>query len=181
MSKPNGLRAKIGILSSFFVASLFICGLPIFVMQAVSLYHVSHGSAGALESYQNIPQIIISFIVFSYITRIGYRKSLTLIAFIMTLACIVMPYLDNFWAIKLYMVLAGMAFVCTKITVYSATALVTKSKKGHVSFLSIMEGIFMFGTMFGMWVFSEFMKGSWMHAFWIFACLSALRDCKIIN
>ena len=174
MPKTNGLRAKIGILSSFFVASLFICGLPIFVMQAVSLYHATHGSAGALESYQNIPQIIISFIVFSYITKIGYKKSLILIAFIMTIACLAMPYLDHYWAIKVFLMLAGAAFVCTKITVYSATALVTSSKKGHVSFLSIMEGIFMFGTMFGMWVFSEFMKGNWIYAFWIFACLSAL-------
>ena len=58
-----------------------------------------------------------------------------------------------------------------KKTIYSSIALETSDKKCHASFMSILEGVFMGGMMVGMWIFSGFMKGNWLHAFWVFAII----------
>ncbi len=168
MNKTKTLIPKIGLTSTFLLGSFLVCGLPIFVMQSVSIFHATHGAAGALESYQNIPMVIVSFLAFSYIMKIGYKKSLVLISIFMGVVCYIMPFLNSFWAIKLYLILAGSAFVCLKITIYSTITLVTNDKKGHASFMSILEGIFMFGTMLGMWIFSGFINSNWLYSFFVF-------------
>jgi MFS transporter, FHS family, glucose/mannose:H+ symporter len=172
MNSDKNLIPKITLLFTFLVTSFYACGLPVFVMQAVTSYHATHGSAGALESFFNLPQVIVSFIVFSYIIKIGYRRSLTILLLFMAVFGAIIPFLNHYWAIKLYLVLAGASFVSIKITIYSAIALVADNKKSHASFMSILEGVFMGGSMIGMWIFSFFIPINWLYAFWVFAAFA---------
>ena len=126
-------RVKFGLIFSFMMTSLFISGLPVFVMQAVTLYDVSKNSAGALETWQNMPQMLIALLAFSYIVKLGYRKTLIIIPALMFILLACMPFLNYYWALKVYLVLAGGSFVIIKMTVYSSVSLVTKNKKEHAA------------------------------------------------
>ncbi|AIT09332.1 hypothetical protein LO80_04680 [Candidatus Francisella endociliophora] len=161
---------KFTIVYTFFSLAMFTSVLSTFILQATHYYHVSNASAGTLESYQNITQVLLSFIAFSILLKGGYRNTMLVILVLMTLTCISMPFLDYYWILKLYLVFLGFALVFLKIGVYSSIGLVTNSQEQHASFVSVVETSWMIASMIGMWVLSFFLHHiNWLYAFWIFA------------
>ena len=89
------LRTRTALVFSFSTLSVFASVLSVFIMQAVSYYHVSYSSAGTLESYMNFTQVILSFVAFSFILRTGYKRSIMLMLFVMSTICFSMPFLSG--------------------------------------------------------------------------------------
>ena len=161
---------KITIVYTFFTLAIFTSVLSTFILQATHYYNVSNASAGALESYQNITQVILSFIAFSVLLKGGYRRTMIAVLVLMTLTCLAMPFLDYFWVLKVYLVFLGVALVFLKIGVYSSIGLVTDSQEKHASLVAIVEASWMIASMIGMWVLSFFLHHiNWLYAFWVFA------------
>lgn len=167
--KSNWLT-KTAIVYTFFCLSLFTSVLSTFVLQAVNYYHVSNASAGALESYQNITQIFLSFVAFSVLLNLGYKRAMITMLSLMSLLCLAMPFLNYFWILRVYLVFLGFALVFLKIGIYSSIGLVTNSQKKHAFFVAIIETTWMIASVVGMWILSLFLhKIHWLDAFWIFA------------
>ena len=167
---------KTAIIYTFFTLSLFTSVLSTFVLQAVNYYHVSNASAGALESYQNITQIFLSFVAFSVLLNLGYKRAMIIMLSLMSLLCLAMPFLNYFWILRVYLVFLGFALVFLKIGVYSSVGLVTNSQKNHAFFVAIIETTWMVASVVGMWILSFFLHQiNWLNAFWVFAVFGALN------
>ena len=169
--KSNWLT-KTALIYTFLTLSIFTSVLSVFVLQAVNYYHVSNAAAGALESYQNLTQVFLSFIAFSVLLNLGYKRAMVIMLTLMSLLCIAMPFLNYFWILRVYLVFLGFALVFLKIGVYSSVGLVTNSQKSHAFFVAIVETTWMVGSVIGMWVLSFFLHQiSWLYAFWVFAVI----------
>lgn len=172
----SNLLTKSALIYTFLTLSIFTSALSIFVLQAVSYYQVSNASAGALESYQNLTQIVLSFIAFSILLNLGYKRAMVIMLTLMSLLCIAMPFLNYFWILKVYLVFLGFALVFLKIGVYSSVGLVTNSQKSHAFFVAIVETTWMVGSVIGMWVLSFFLHQiNWLYAFWVFAFIGLVN------
>lgn len=163
---------KTALIYTFFSLSVFTSVLSTFVLQAVNYYHVSNAAAGALESYQNITQVILSFIAFSVLLNLGYKRAMLVMLSLMSLLCVAMPFLNYFWMLRVYLVFLGFALVFLKIGVYSSIGLVTSSQKNHAFFVAIIETTWMVASVVGMWILSYFLHQiQWLYAFWVFAVI----------
>lgn len=103
---------KTAIIYTFFTLSLFTSVLSTFVLQAVNYYHVSNASAGALESYQNITQIFLSFVAFSVLLNLGYKRAMIIMLSLMTLLCLAMPFFKLLLDFK---GLSGISWFCFSV------------------------------------------------------------------
>lgn len=169
--------AKIKIILAFFCLSFLTCGFPIFIMQGVNYYHVGHTSAGTLESYFNLTRVCATFVIFTLFLKFGYRRPIGLAFLGVALVSLLPPLIDSIWTIRLYMLLVGISYVTINVGSYSMVSLVTKNQAEHASFINTMEGLHMFASMLGMWLFSFFTKdgsNSWLNTFWIIASVCAI-------
>jgi FHS family glucose/mannose:H+ symporter-like MFS transporter len=172
------INGKLKILVTFTTLSFLVSsGLPTFVMQAVNNYHASHSAAGSLESYTNLTQVLASFVMFSVLLKLGFKRSVLIGAGILFTACAVLPLLNNIWSIRLYLIASGLTFVALKIVAYSSVALVVKNEKEHASFINLMEAFFTAGCIAGMWLFAFFVGAfpeHWIRILWVFGLLCLL-------
>ena len=172
------INSKFKILVTFSALSCLVSsGLPTFVMQAVDNYHVSKSAAGSLESYANLTQMLASFVLFSVLLRVGFKRSVMLGYGLLMAACILLPFLNNIWSIRLYLIASGLTFVVIKIVSYSSVALVVKNEKEHASFINLMEACFTAGCIAGMWIFSYFVGAfpdHWIRVLWVFGVVCFL-------
>lgn len=172
------INGKLKILVTFATLSFLVAsGLPTFVMQAVNGYHVSHSVAGSLESYTTLTQVLASFVMFSLLLKLGFRRSVLIGYALLMTACLLLPLLDNIWSIRLYLIASGLTFVAVKIVCYSSVALVVKDEKEHASFINLMEALFTAGVIGGMWLFSIFVENfpaHWIRILWVFAAVCFL-------
>lgn len=169
--------AKIKIILAFFCLSFLTCGFPIFIMQGVNYYHVGHTSAGTLESYFNLTRVCATFVIFTLFMKFGYRRPIGLAFLGVALIALLQPLIDSIWTIRLYMLLVGISYVTINVGCYSMVSLVTKNQDEHASFINTMEGLHMFASMLGMWLFSFFTKdgsNSWLNTFWIIAAVCSI-------
>ncbi|MCP4177959.1 MAG: MFS transporter [bacterium] len=172
------LGPRIALIFTCFTLSLFTCVLSAFIMQAVAYFHVSATSAGGLETYQNATVAILSFISFSFLLKVGYRKSLMIVLLVMIFIGIVTPIVNEFWMMKLFLVFVGLALVSIKVAVYSTVTLITENKKQHAIFITVIEATCMISSMLGMWILSEFIKFDlehWMYALWFFSAVALIN------
>jgi fucose permease len=179
MKTANGLRPvtvridnKLKILVTFTCLSfLASSGLPTFVLEAVKSYHVSHSAAGSLESYTTLTQVLASFVMFSVLLKLGFRRATVIAWSFLSAAGLFLPFFNDVWSIRLYLVASGLSFVAIKIVCYSSVALVVKDEKEHASFINLMEAFFTTGAIAGMWIYSVFIGSfpdHWIRVLWVF-------------
>ena len=166
---------KISIFMTVCCLSMFACTLSTFIMQAVAYYHVSATSAGTLESYQNLSMIAFILGLFSVILRLGYRSSLMLIIGIMIVIAILLPIVDSYIMLKIYLIGLGLVFVAMKVILYSTVPLSVKSDTEQAMMLSLLEVFWALASIVGMWVMAHFMEmAHWLYFSWVFAAFGVL-------
>ena len=122
--------------------------------------------------------MIVSFLIASFLPRIGYKKGMQAALLLVTLACIGMFFGNSFWTAKLLFMCVGISFAVIKVSVYSAIGLVTNNESEHNSLMSNIEGFFMFGIALAYFLFPAFNSESnpdaWLNVYWLLAGLSFL-------
>lgn len=152
--------------------SMFACTLSTFVMQAVSYYHVSSTSAGTLESYQNLSMIVFILGLFSIILKLGYKRSLMFIIGLMVVISALMPIINSYSMIKIYLVGLGLVFVGMKVVLYSTVPLTVKNEAQQAMMLTLLEVFWALASLVGMLVMSHFMESNpqhWLLFTWVFS------------
>jgi fucose permease len=71
------------------------------ILQVQSTYHISESSAGILEAFKDLSIAIMSFVMASFIGRLGYKKAMLLALALVAGASIAMPLMNTFWMTKL--------------------------------------------------------------------------------
>lgn len=177
MSAP---RLKLAILLSYAIFAVLLNSVGTVILQSIEYFRVDKIAASTLEGFKDIPIAIASFLLASFLPRIGYRRGMMAGLSIVGLACLAMPLLDSFWMTRLLFLAVGVGFALTKIGVYSFVGLLTDSPRGHASLLNVIEGVFMLGVLSGYWLFSLFIDAGnpasprWLGIYWWLAGACAL-------
>lgn len=173
----NAWKVKLSLFLNYFVIAILLNSVGIVILQVINDYGIAKESASILEAYKDLSIAGFSFVIASFIPRIGYKKSMLLALFLMTGICIVMPLTGGFGMTKVLFATIGVSFALIKVSAYSTVGLVTEGTNEHASFMSLLEGVFMVGVLSGYWLFSYFIDArslGWTDTYWVLAVISAL-------
>lgn len=174
-------RIKLSLLLTYFVFAILLNSVGTVILQVISNYDVSKQGASVLEGFKDLPIAVVSFLVASFLPRVGFRNSMMIGLAIVTVACCTMPLLPSFLTTKMLFLCAGVSFALVKVSIYSSVGLVTRTRQEHASTLNTIEGVFMVGVLAGYWLFSMFIDSSdpksqsWLQVYWWLAALCGLN------
>jgi fucose permease len=149
-------QIKTSLFLNYFVFAILLNSVGTVILQVQNNFGVTEGSASVLEAFKDLSIAAVSFLLSSYITRIGYKNAMLIALGFVTLVCFAMPSTESFWATKLLFAAVGSGFALIKMSVYSTIGLVTKDKKEHISLMNFLESFFMVGILTGYFIFSSF-------------------------
>ncbi|MFL6673669.1 MAG: MFS transporter [Massilia sp.] len=170
-------RILLALFLIYFVFGILLNSVGTVILQVISNYEVSKSSASVLEAFKDLPIAVVSFLVASFLPRIGYKNAMLVALAIVGAACVAMPLLPSFLVTKLLFLCVGVAFALVKVSVYSTLGLVATDRQQHASVMNTLEGFFMLGVLSAYWVFAHFIDSanpksqSWLQVYWLLAGL----------
>jgi len=180
-------RIKVSLFLNYFVFAILLNSVGTVILEVQNNYGVTQGAASILEAFKDLSIAIVSFLVASYITRIGYKRSMLLALVLVIIACLLMPFIGGFAMTKVLFAVTGASFALIKVSVYATIGLVTSNKKDHASFMNFIESFFMVGILTGYFIFSAFVNDadptsrSWLNVYYLLAGISALAFILLLS
>ncbi len=168
---------RLSLFLNYFVFAILLNSVGIVILKSQKVYGVDEVQASTLELFKDLPIAIVSFLVASFLPRIGYKRAMLIGLGIVVFACIGMYVGNSFIAARLLFAAVGVSFALIKVSVYSVIGLVTNNEKEHNSLMSRIEGFFMFGIALAYFLFPAFNTGapdSWLNVYWLLAGLAGL-------
>lgn len=171
-------RIKASLFLNYFVFAILLNSVGTVILQVQNNYGVSQGAASVLEAFKDLSIAIVSFLISSYITRIGYKHAMLIALGFITVICGIMPLTDGFGATKLLFAAIGASFALIKMSVYSTIGLVTNNDKEHISLMNFIESFFMIGILTGYFIFSSFVDDNnpqsteWLKVYYLLGGIS---------
>jgi len=171
---------KTSLFLNYFVFAILLNSVGTVILQVQQNFNISKSSASVLEAFKDMPIAVCSFLLASFLPRIGIKKSMLIGLLLVSIMCFVMPFSNSFWYFKLLFTVVGISFALIKISVFTSIGLVTKTDKEHSSFMGFLEGFFMIGVLMGNVLFSLFVDDvnykstQWMNVYYVLGFLSSL-------
>jgi fucose permease len=169
---------KIAMYLNYFVFAILLNSVGIVILKAQKNYGVDELQASVLEAFKDLPIAIVSFLIASFLPRIGYKKAMLIGLALVSAACVTMYFGNSFSAAKILFATVGVSFALIKVSVYSLIGTVTKNQKEHNSLMSSIEGVFMLGIALAYFLFpafnSENNPDAWLNVYWLLAAISIL-------
>ncbi|MBC7408038.1 MAG: MFS transporter [Arcicella sp.] len=183
----NNWKIKLSIFINYFLFAILLNSVGTVILQVQSTYGITESGAAILEAFKDLSIAIMSFLVASYITRIGYKNSMLLALIIVTIACVGMPLMNQFWMTKLLFGAVGASFALIKVSVYGTIGLVVKDKTEHISLMNFVESFFMVGILSAGFIFSFFIDDknpqstAWVNVYYLLAVLGVLAFLLLLT
>jgi fucose permease len=180
-------RILLALFLIYFMFGILLNSVGTVILQVINNYDVSKSSASVLEGFKDLPIAVVSFLVASFLPRIGYKKAMLIALAIVTCGCVAMPTLPAFWTAKLLFLSVGVSFALVKVSVYSTLGLVATDRRQHASSMNLLEGVFMLGVLSAYWVFSYFIDSehpksqSWLQVYWVLAAMCVLTFVLLLT
>jgi fucose permease len=174
------LGIKFSLFLNYFVFAFLLNSVGTVILQVQRSFDVSKSSASILEGFKDFPIAIASFILASFLPKIGLKKSMLIGLVIVTIFCFLTPFSNDFWFFKLLFAAIGVSFALIKVSVFATIGLITNNEKEHGSFMGILEAIFMAGILLGNIMFSLFIDDdnpkslSWLNMYWLMGTVSLI-------
>ncbi len=167
------LKAKISLCLNYFIIALLLNSVAVFVIQMANQFHASQGTISAFAPFKDFSVLVASFILASLIPKMGVKKTNMLGMACILIACIVMGTYPSIINSFVFFILLGISFSLIKVATYASVIHITKGRKEHTSFVSLLEGFFMLGILSMSWLFGVFEDfGKWTYVFWVLAILT---------
>lgn len=174
--KKNSI--KIAMYLNYFVFAILLNSVGIVILKSQKNYAVNELQASILEAFKDLPIAIVSFLIASFLPRIGYKKAMLIGLGLVTFACISMYFGNSFNAAKLLFATVGVSFALIKVSVYSLIGTITQNQKEHNSLMSSIEGVFMIGIALAYFLFPAFNSDSnpdaWLNVYLFLSLISTL-------
>lgn len=176
--KPYYIKAVL--LLNYFVFAILLNSVGTVILQVQRNFDINKAAASVLEGFKDLPIAICSFLLASFLPRIGIKKSMLIALLLVSVMCYIMPFADSFWFFKLQFAVVGISFALIKISVFTSIGLITNNDKEHASFMGFLEGFFMVGVLTGNLIFSLFindddpMSTAWLKVYWFLGILATL-------
>jgi fucose permease len=180
-------KIKLSLFLNYFVFAILLNSVGTVILQVQHNFDISKGSASVLEAFKDLSIAITSFLIASYVTRIGYKKTMLMALGLIAVMCLIIPSVNSFLMTKLLFASAGIGFALIKVSVLSTIALVTKSEKEHLSLMNFLESFFMVGILAGYFLFGAFVDNdnpastTWFNAYYILAGLAILAFLLLLS
>ena len=169
---------KWAIYLNYFVFAILLNSVGIVILKAQRNYGVDELEASILEAFKDLPIAIVSFLVASFLPRIGYKRAMLIGLGLVYMACITMYFGNSFATAKLLFATVGVSFALIKVSVYSLIGTVTENQQEHNSLMSSIEGVFMIGIALAYFLFpafnSETNPDAWLNVYWLLAGISGV-------
>jgi len=174
----KNIGIKISLFLNYFVFAILLNSVGIVILKSLNNYSVAEDTASILEAFKDLPIAIVSFVVASFLPRLGYKKAMLIALALVTAGCITMYFGNSFDTAKLLFATVGASFALIKVSVYSVIGLVTNKTKEHNSLMSSIEGVFMFGIALAYYLFPAFNTegdpDAWLNVYWLLASMTAI-------
>ncbi len=176
----NTFRVKLSLFLNYFVFAILLNSVGTVILQVQNNFGVTKSSASILEAFKDFSIAIASFLIASYVVRIGYKRTMLIALAAVSIMCLLMPFTPSFLMTKLLFAIVGVGFAMIKVTVLATIGLVTKNQKEHLSLMNFLESFFMVGIMTGYFLFGAFVDNehpastAWFNVYYILAGISAL-------
>ena len=183
----QNFRLKLSLFLNYFVFAILLNSVGTVILQVQANYDITKGAASILEAFKDISIAATSFLVASFIVRIGYKKAMLIALAVVTVVCLVIPSMGSFAMTKLLFAAAGFGFALTKVSVFASLGLVTNNQQEHLSLMNFLESFFMIGILCGYFLFAYFVddknpkSSSWLSAYYVIAGLSALAFLLLLT
>jgi fucose permease len=160
------------------VFAILLNSVGIVILKSRQNFGVDEVQASTLELFKDLPIAIVSFLIASFLPKLGYKRAMLIGLAIVAISCIIMYFGNSFNSARMLFAMVGIAFALIKVSVYSMIGLVTSNEKEHSSLMSSIEGVFMFGIALAYFLFPAFntdsQPNSWLNVYWLLAGLSML-------
>ncbi len=176
----SNFRIKLSLFLNYFVFAILLNSVGTVILQVQNNFDISKGSASVLEAFKDLSIAITSFIIASYVAKIGYKRTMLFALALVAVICMMMPTFKSFVTTKLLFAAVGIGFALVKVTVFSTLALVTRNDKEHLSLMNFLESFFMVGILCGNFFFGYFVDNNnpksteWFNAYYILGGLALL-------
>lgn len=180
-------KIKLSLFLNYFVFAILLNSVGTVILQVQSNYGVSESAASILEAFKDLSIALVSFLIASYIIRIGYKNTMLIALGLITLVCLLMPSLNSFAMTKVLFAATGTSFALIKVSVYATIGIVTDNKKDHASFMNFIESFFMVGILTGYFIFSLFMNDAdpgstaWFKVYYLLATLTLIAFLLLLS
>ena len=85
---------------SYYVFAILLNSVGTVILQSINSFDISKPEASTLEGFKDLSIAIVSFLVASFIPRVGYKLSMLLGLALVAVACALTPSIASFWFIK---------------------------------------------------------------------------------
>lgn len=163
---------------NYFVFAILLNSVGILIQRSINSYGVSELRASTLEAFKDLSIAAVSFIVGSFLPRIGYKRGMLVALALVFGGCLFMYSGNSFSSVQVLFACVGISFAVVKVSVYSLIGLVTANDREHKTLLSSIESFFMIGIAAGFIVFPLFYSDTdpdaWLRIYLLLAGLIAL-------
>ncbi len=183
----SNLKLKISLFINYFLFAILLNSVGTVILQVQNTYHVAASSAGTLEAFKDLSIAIMSFLVASYLRKLGYKNAMLIALALVTLACLAMPSINTFWMTKVLFATVGISFALIKVSVYATLGIVTKDKSEHISLMNFIESFFMIGILTGYFLFSGFVddknpsSNAWLNVYYLLAGMATIAFVLLLS
>jgi MFS transporter, FHS family, glucose/mannose:H+ symporter len=171
-------KIKASLFLNYFVFAILLNSVGILIQKSINTYHVDELKASSLEAFKDLSIAFVSFLVGSFLPRLGYKKGMLMALGLVFLGCIGMYYGNSFTSVRLLFACVGISFAIIKVSVYSLIGVITDTEKEHKSLLSAIESFFMIGIATGYVLFPLFYSdtdpNAWLRIYLVLAILVAV-------
>lgn len=180
------LLAISAIAACYFVFAIMLNSVGPVILQSINSFGISKPDASTLEGFKDLSIALVSFLVASYIPRIGYKIAMLLGLLLAAAACLITPLWGDFVAIKVLFACIGTSFALVKVSVYSLVGQLTHDTRSHSSLLNTIEGIFMLGVLSGYWIFGAYIDPDaptsldWLNVYYPLAGVLLITACIVL-
>ncbi|KRG71653.1 MFS transporter [Pseudoxanthomonas dokdonensis] len=169
----------LGMILAYMIFAMLLNSVGTLILQSQVAFGASKQATSVLDAFKDLPIALVSFLVASWLPRLGYRRGMILGLALVAVASAAMPLLDAYWMVKVMLATTGVAFALVKVAVYSSIGLLTADRAAHASLTNVVEGCFMVGVLIGPWLFGAFIDLQqspqdpiWLSVYWLLAALS---------
>ncbi|MBS1511569.1 MAG: MFS transporter [Bacteroidetes bacterium] len=180
-------RIKVSLFVNYFVFAMLLNSSGIAITQVQNNFKVSSSAASWIDPCKDFSIAILSFIVASFIIKLGYRFAMLIALAVVASACFIIPSIPGFFAIKILFVIVGASFALIKISVYSTIGIVTGDSKEHIRFMNFIESFFTVGNIVLYIVFSLFIDNAhpesteWLKSYYLIGGLAVFAFLLLLS
>ena len=171
-------KIKASLFLNYFVFAILLNSVGILIQKSINTYHVDELKASSLEAFKDLSIAFVSFLIGSFLPRLGYKKGMLIALALVFAGCLGMYWGNSFTSVRILFACVGISFAVIKVSVYSLIGLITNNDKEHKSLLSSIESFFMIGIAAGFVVFPLFYSDTdpdaWLRIYLVLAGLVAV-------